>query len=142
MKRAIKQIYFLCAQNRCRSQMAEAFAKFYGGDRVIVQSAGLDPSEEIHPLTVEAMREVGVDISQSTCKKINMKFFLDSNVIVKLCEQIVERCPIVPFKIMNVNWDIHDPLANGGSLEEVRKARDEIRDKVIDLLRGMNIPVT
>lgn len=141
MKGKIHRIYFLCAQNRCRSQMAEAFAQCYGGEHVIAQSAGLDPSDELHPLTIGAMREAGIDISQYTCKPINMKFFLDSHIIVKLCEHIVERCPIVPFHIMNVNWNISDPLANGGSLEKVRKARDEIRDKVIDLLRGMNIPI-
>lgn len=142
MKREVKRIYFLCGQNRCRSQMAEAFAKFYGGDHVVVESAGLNPSEEVHPYTIEAMREVGIDLSQHVCKKIDMKVFLASNAIVKLCEQIVERCPIVPFKIMNVEWNIPDPLAvDGGSLEDVKRARDEIREKVIGLLKGMDIPV-
>jgi arsenate reductase len=62
-----------------------------------------------------------------------MKFFISSNAIVKLCEQIVERCPIVPFGIMNVEWNITDPLAlEGFSIEDVRKARDEIREKVLD----------
>lgn len=62
--------------------------------------------------------------------------------IVKLCEQIVERCPIVPFKVMNVEWSIPDPLAaDGGTLGDVKRVRDEIREKVIGLLKGMDIPV-
>ncbi len=52
----------------------------------MVESAGLEPSKEVHPYTVEAMREVGIDLSQHVCKKIDMKVFLASNAIVKLCE--------------------------------------------------------
>ncbi|RKN85976.1 arsenate reductase ArsC [Paenibacillus ginsengarvi] len=141
MNKKVTQIYFLCGQNRCRSQMAEAFAKHYGGERVVVESAGLEPSNMLHPFTIEVMREVGIDLSQNVCKKIDMKFFISANAIVKLCEQVVERCPIVPFNIMNVEWNITDPLAiDGGTIQDVRRARDEIQEKVIDLLKGMNIP--
>ena len=56
------RIYFLCIQNRCRSQIAEAFAKHYGKDNVIAESAGLEASD-IHPLTVVVMKEIGIDIS-------------------------------------------------------------------------------
>lgn len=143
MKRDVKRIYFLCGQNRCRSQMAEAFAKIYGGEHVVVESAGLNPSDEVHPYTIEAMHELGIDLSKHVCKKINMKVFLASNAIVKLCEQAMERCPIVPFHVTNVEWNVSDPLdENGGSLEDVKRARDEIREKVIGLLKGMDIPVT
>ncbi|MDR6553988.1 arsenate reductase ArsC [Paenibacillus qinlingensis] len=135
------RIYFLCIQNRCRSQIAEAFAKHYGKDNVIAESAGLEASD-IHPLTVEVMKEVGIDISNQTSKKIDMKTFLASNVIVKLCENLVERCPVVPFGITNVQWNILDPLEHSeGNLEALRKNRDEIEKKVIELLKGMNVPV-
>lgn len=134
------RVYFLCIQNRCRSQIAEAFARHYAGDRIIAESAGLDASE-IHPWTVEVMKEAGIDISTNVSKKINMKTFVASNAIVKLCEQVTERCPIVPFGIMNVEWNIKDPLSDGGTIEDVRRARDEIEEKVIDLLKGFNVPV-
>jgi len=63
----------------------------------------------------------------------------DVTQIYFLCGQ---NCPIVPFKIMNVEWNIPDPLAvDGGSLEDVKRARDELREKVIGLLKGMDIPV-
>jgi arsenate reductase len=142
MNKKAARIYFLCNQNRCRSQMAEAFAKHYGGDHVVAESAGLEPADTLHPFTIEVMREAGIDLSQHVCKRIDMKTFISSNAIVKLCEQVAERCPIVPFNIMNVEWSIADPLAtDGDTLQAVREARENIRDKVIELLKGMNIPI-
>jgi arsenate reductase len=66
------QIYFLCGQNRCRSQIAEAFASHFGHESIIVNSAGLAPSP-LHPFTVEVMREVGIDITQNSSKKLISK---------------------------------------------------------------------
>jgi arsenate reductase len=130
------RLYFLCGQNRCRSQIAEAFAKYFATDHVIVNSAGLDPSP-LHPLTIEAMNEVGIDISMQESKKINMKTFLSANVIVKLCEDIQERCPIVPFGIRNEPWNINDPLSGTNpTLEDVRHVREQIKQKVIILLQS------
>lgn len=133
------QIYFLCNENRCRSQIAEAFAKHYSGAHVIVESAGLEP-HDIHPFTLEVMKEIGIDLSGHTSNKINMNFFITSNVIVRLCQQVAERCPIVPFGIKSVNWNIEDPLISG-DIQTVRKSRDEIQQKVIELLKGLNVPL-
>lgn len=135
------RLYFLCIQNRCRSQIAEAFAKHYGGEHIIVESAGLETGA-IHPYTIEVMKEVGIDISSKNSKQINMKTFMQSKVIIKLCEQVNEKCPIVPFAIKNVQWDIVDPLTHMGRLEDVRAARNEIELKVIELLRGVGVPVS
>ncbi|MRN52733.1 arsenate reductase ArsC [Paenibacillus monticola] len=134
------RLYFLCIQNRCRSQIAEAYAKHYGGENVIAESAGLETGD-VHPYTIEVMKEVGIDISHEISKTIDMKTFMQSNVIVKLCEQLNEKCPVVPFAIKNVQWNVADPLAQQGRLEEVRAARDEIRLNVIELFRELNIPV-
>jgi len=134
------RLYFLCIQNRCRSQIAEAFARHYGGEHVIAESAGLETGD-IHPYTIEVMKEVGIDISSKNSKKIDMKTFMQSKVIIKLCEQVNEKCPIVPFAIKNVQWDIADPLTHMGRVEDVRVARDEIELKVIELLRGVGVPV-
>lgn len=134
MSKQSNRIYFLCIQNRCRSQIAEAFAQKYAQEHVLIESAGLEAST-IHPLTIEVMREVDINISDRISKKIDMKKFIASNVIVKLCEQVTERCPIVPFGIHSVEWSITDPL-NGdeGNIEDVRLVRDEIEKKVIQLL--------
>jgi arsenate reductase len=136
------KIYFICIFNRARSQMAEAFAKKYGGDRVVVSSAGVDGAKEIHPMTVEVMKEVGIDISENKSKTINMKTFVSSDVIVKLCEEANERCPIVPFGIQNEQWDIVDPMPKNDSesdMESFRRARDEIEELVKGLLHRLGI---
>lgn len=131
------RLYFLCMQNRCRSQIAEAYARHYGGANVIAESAGLE-REDVHPLTIEAMREDGIDISAQRSKPIDMKTFLNANAVVKLCEPLKERCPAVPFGIQNYQWDIPDPLPSG-DLAEVRRARDAIKAKVLELLRNLNV---
>lgn len=87
------------------------------------------------------MKEVGIDISGEISKSIDMKIFMQSNVIVKLCEQLNEKCPVVPFAIKNVQWDVADPLTAEDQLEEVRAARDQIRLKILELFRELNIPV-
>ncbi|MFD2330108.1 arsenate reductase ArsC [Cohnella sp. GCM10020058] len=128
------RLYFLCGQNRCRSQIAEAYARSLGNEQLFVASAGLNPSS-IHPFTVQVLLEDQIDISRSQSKKIDMKVFLASQVIIKLCGDINERCPIVPFGIRNEQWNIHDPLSDDVStLEAVRATRDEIKAKVIALL--------
>ncbi|WP_414694743.1 metalloregulator ArsR/SmtB family transcription factor [Paenibacillus sp.] len=131
------RIYFLCMQNRCRSQIAEAYARRYGGANVSVESAGLE-TDDIHPLTYEVMREEGFDLATHRSKPIDMKTFLHANAVVKLCEQAKERCPAVPFGIQNYQWDIPDPLPSG-DIAEVRKARDAIKAKVLELLRTLNV---
>ncbi len=122
--------------------MAEAFVKSLGNPNIIVESAGLDP-HPLHPLTVEAMNEIGIDLSGYTSKKIDMKVFLAATVIIKLCEDVQERCPIVPFGIRNEQWNIPDPLGSTPpTLEDVRKARDEIKEKVHTLLNQYSAIVT
>jgi len=132
------RIYFLCGENRCRSQIAEAYAKLMAKDDVIVDSAGLHPSE-IHPLTLSVMNEVGIDLGGHYSKKIDMKTFIASKIVVKMCEDIKEKCPVVPFGIRNVQWNIEDPLSETPpQLEKVRLIREEIKLKVHDLLAQYN----
>jgi arsenate reductase len=80
LKKQSIRIYFLCIQNRCRSQIAEAFAQKYAQEHVVIESAGLEAST-IHPLTIEVMREVDIDISNRVSKKIDMKKFIVWNGI-------------------------------------------------------------
>lgn len=128
------RIYFLCGENRCRSQIAEAYAKQMAREDVIIDSAGLHPSE-LHPHTLSVMNEVGIDLTGQYAKKIDMKTFIASTIVVKLCEEIKERCPVVPFGTRNVQWNIQDPLTETPpQIEKVRSAREEIRLKVRDLL--------
>ncbi|WP_186446281.1 arsenate reductase ArsC [Paenibacillus cremeus] len=135
------RMYFLCVHNRCRSQMAEAFAKHFAGDQIIAGSAGVE-EREIHPMTIKVMKEAGIDISDYRSKRIDMKAFISSHMIVKLCEQVNEKCPSVPFGIQSVQWDIPDPTpvnSGHGNIEDFRTARDLIKEKVIQLLKEQNV---
>ncbi|MBP3962586.1 arsenate reductase ArsC [Paenibacillus lignilyticus] len=134
-------IYFLSIHSRCRTQMAEAFAKHFAGEQILVNSAGVEESE-IHPLAIAVMKEDGIDISAYLPKRIDMKIFTSSNIVVKLCEKANERCPVVPFEILNIQWEIPDPTRkNGeqGSIEEFRAVRDEIKEKVLQLLQEQRV---
>ncbi|WP_308633840.1 arsenate reductase ArsC [Paenibacillus silvisoli] len=140
MKKPLR-IYFFSIYSRCRTQMAEAFAKHFAGDQIIVDSAGLEESE-IHPMAIAVMKEVGIDISSYQPKRINMEYFTSANIVVKLCEKANEKCPVVPFEILNVQWDVPDPtIKNGehGSIEEFRAVRDEIKEKVLQLLNEQRV---
>jgi arsenate reductase len=124
-----KNVLFVCVHNAGRSQMASGFLENLGGDLVRVFSAGSQPKNEINPIAVEVMKEVGIDISTRTPK------ILDDQVI-KLCDYVItmgcgDACPVYPGKIY-LDWDLADPA--GKSLEEVRTIRDDIKDRVISLI--------
>jgi arsenate reductase len=123
------EILFLCVHNAGRSQMAAAFARELGGGRVVVYSAGSDPGEVLNPAVVEAMKEVGLDISNESPKKLTDEMGRRADVIVTMgCG---DACPVYLGK-RYVDWELHDPA--GKSVGEVRTIREEIRVRVEDLL--------
>ncbi len=131
-ERKIK-VLFLCTQNSARSQMAEGFLRHYGGDRFESYSAGLDPTDEIHPCAVEAMREVGVDISEQYPKRLKTYMGKESfNYLVIVCARAEERCPkTFPGVGTTFSWTFEDPrreedLPYDSMLERFRLVRDQI----------------
>ena len=123
------EILFLCVHNAGRSQMAAAFARELGGGRVVVYSAGSDPGEVLNPAVVEAMKEVGLDISNELPKKLTDEMGRRSDVIVTMgCG---DACPVY-LGTRYVDWELRDPA--GQSVEEVRAIRDEIRRRVGSLI--------
>lgn len=142
MEKSKKQkVIFLCTQNSARSQMAEGFLRHYGGDRFEVYSAGLDATDEIHPCAVEAMREIGIDISDQYPK--GLKTYLGKmgfNYLIIVCARAEERCPkTFPGVGTTFSWIFEDPrreedIPYDSMLERFRKVRDEIEPKVMDWL--------
>jgi protein-tyrosine-phosphatase len=109
--------------------MAAAFARELGGGRVVVYSAGSDPGEVLNPAVVEAMKEVGLDISNELPKKLTDEMGRRSDVIVTMgCG---DACPVY-LGTRYVDWELRDPA--GQSVEEVRAIRDEIRRRVGSLI--------
>ena len=122
-------VLFVCVHNAGRSQMAAGFLTTLAGDRVRVLSAGSEPADRINPVAVEAMREVGIDITAATPKVLHNEDVQASDVVVTMgCG---DTCPFYPGKRYE-DWVLDDPA--GQSIEFVRRVRDEIRSRVENLI--------
>ena len=132
-----KGILFLCTGNSCRSQMAEGFAKKILAKNLKIFSAGIEP-KRIHPMAVKVMQEVGIDISKQESKNISEIPLDKINIVITLCGDAAERCPIFPGKVERIHWEIDDPAKAQGSEEEItqafRKIRDNIKSHIISYL--------
>ncbi len=123
-------VLFACVHNAGRSQMAAAwFNHFADPTRARAISAGTEPAARVHPAVVAAMREVGIDLSSTQPSRLTEALAVSVQVLVTMgCG---ETCPVVP-GVRRIDWAIVDP--QGQSLEQVRVIRDEIRDRVRELL--------
>ncbi len=129
------EVLFVCVHNAGRSQMAAALTSWRSGDRVHVRSAGSTPASEINPAVVEAMRELGIDISEEFPKPLADEFVRAADVVITMgCG---DACPIYPGK-KYLDWDVPDPA--GQPLDIVRGIRDEIRSRVEGLISEMITP--
>ena len=139
------RVLFICVHNSGRSQMSEAFLKHYAGDRFDAQSAGLEPGA-LNPLVVEAMDEIGIDISQNKTKSVfdiwkSCELF---QYVISVCdEESAEKCPIFPGPTTRLHWSFHDPSSVTGTpeqkLQKVRQIRDEIGAKIQDWLSSLPV---
>ena len=106
------------------------------GDRFDILSGGLEPSS-LHPLAVQAMAEVGVDISQQSSKEIDVERLWSARMAITLCGDAEERCPVTPPGVLRLHWPLLDPAKATGSEEErlaiFRAVRDEILERMTDL---------
>jgi arsenate reductase len=131
------KVLFLCTQNSARSQMAEGFLRRYGGDRFEAYSAGISPAEGIHHHAVEAMREVGVDISDQHPKSLRTYLGrMGFNYLIIVCARAERDCPkTFPGVGTRLTWAFDDPrgeeVREEESLEEFRKVRDEIEARIL-----------
>ncbi|MFC8086061.1 arsenate reductase ArsC [Streptomyces sp. NPDC057340] len=123
-------VLFVCVHNAGRSQMAAAWLTHLAGDRVEVRSAGSSPGENVNPAAVEAMREVGVDISAEVPKMLTVDAVEESDVCITMgCG---DTCPVFPGK-RYLDWQLADPAGQG--VEAVRPIRDEIKVLVEGLIK-------
>lgn len=126
---ADKIIYFLCTGNSARSQMAEGFAKKYLSGEYDIYSGGIEITA-IHPNAIAVMNEIGIDISTQTSDLVDIKLMSRADLVVTLCKDAYERCPVVPQRSQHIHWGLDDPATAKGTPEEkleiFRKTRDEI----------------
>jgi arsenate reductase len=123
----MRYVLFVCTQNAGRSQMAQAFFERYGPEDVRAESAGAEPADHVHPVVVEAMREVGIDLGGRRPKKLTLEMQLHADWAITLA--CGARCPYVPSVVED--WDVGDPA--GRPIEEVRRIRADIEERVKDL---------
>lgn len=136
-----KGILFLCVANSARSQMAEGLARRRFGTRVVVQSAGSEPSS-VNPYAIEVMREVGIDLTSHRSKSVQAIDPKTVDTVVTLCAE--EVCPVFLSRAARVHWPIGDPdratedLRDEERLQHFRVARDAIRARLEQLAKERN----
>lgn len=122
-------VLFVCVHNAGRSQMAAGFMTKLGGGQIEVLSAGSAPKDQINPVAIEVMAEVGIDIANNTPKVLTVEAVKESDVVITMgCGDV---CPVFPGKRYE-DWVLEDPA--GKDIDSVRAIRDEIRSKVENLL--------
>ncbi|WP_029373838.1 arsenate reductase ArsC [Mycobacterium sp. UM_WWY] len=130
-------VLFLCTHNAGRSQMALGYFTHYAGDNAVAWSGGSEPGNEINPAAIEAMREVGIDITGEYPKPWTDEIVQAADVVITMgCG---DACPIFPGKRYE-NWELPDPARQG--LDAVRPTRDQIDQRIHQLLAELNVPVS
>jgi protein-tyrosine-phosphatase len=130
----MKTVLFVCVHNAGRSQMAAGFMRTLGAGKVEVLSAGSAPKDSINPVAVAAMAEVGIDIANNVPKVLTPEAVQMSDVVITMgCG---DACPFYPGKRYE-DWKLDDPAGEG--IEQVRRIRDEIREKVAKLLAEITL---
>jgi arsenate reductase len=128
-----KRVLILCTGNSARSQMAEGLLRHDGGARFDVHSAGVSPTQ-VRPEAIEAMREVGVDISHQRSKSVEEFAGQAFDHVITVCDNAREQCPVFPAETRRIHWSFDDPAAAEGDSHErlviFRRVRDEIRARL------------
>ena len=129
------RVLILCTGNCVRSQMAEGLLRHLGGSAYEVHSAGSHPNGYVSPLAIEAMREIGIDISAHRSKSISEFASQRFGTVITVCDSAAEECPVFPGAPQRIHWSIWDPGAVTGAHEEKLAAFRRIRDDLAARLR-------
>jgi protein-tyrosine-phosphatase len=132
MADGVPEVLFVCVHNAGRSQMAAGLLERMSGGRVRAISAGSEPGDSLNPAAVQAMEEVGIDISAERPRKLEDAMVRESDVVITMgCG---DACPIYPGKRYE-DWDVEDP--SGADLQTVRRIREEIANRITELIAGL-----
>lgn len=141
------KVLFVCIHNSARSQMAEALLKKIGGEEFDVESAGLEPGT-LNPLVVEAMQDIGIDISKNKTKRV-FDFYKQGRMfhyVITVCDEAsAERCPIFPGVTKRLHWSFEDPSGFQGShderLNKTIAVRNQIERKIATYAKELRSPI-
>ena len=128
------RVLFLCTGNSCRSHMAEGLLRALGGDRFEVFSAGAKPAGHVHPLAIQVMQELDIDISRHTSKSLAVFDGQRFDYLITVCDNAREACPTYAGAAQQIHWSFDDPAHATGTDEQklklFRRVRDEIRQRI------------
>jgi len=135
-----RKVIFICTGNSCRSQIAEGLLRDQYNDKFEVYSAGSEPSK-LHPAAIRVMEEWGVNISNQKSEHIRHYTDKDLDILITVCDNAKNNCPIFPNVEININWNIKDPF-NGWSgapekLVPYRETRDELKKRIDELFESI-----
>jgi glutathione/glutaredoxin type arsenate reductase len=132
----MKRVMFVCKKNSRRSQMAEGFARTLGEGKISVSSSGLEASQ-VDPTTVQVMSEVGIDITNQTSKALSDFNAKDYDAVISLCGCGVNLPDEWVLREVFEDWQLDDP--EGQSIETFRCVRDEVKDRVKQLIESLTV---
>jgi arsenate reductase (thioredoxin) len=134
----MKRVMFVCKKNSRRSQMAEGFTKAFVQDKVSVTSSGLE-SSQVDPIVIQVMSEVGIDVSGQASKPLSNFKPEDYDVVISLCGCGVNLPKQWVVREVFEDWQLDDP--EGQSIDVFRRVRDEVKDRVIALLKSFDLEI-
>lgn len=135
-----RRVLILCTGNCVRSQMAEGLLRHLGGSAYEVYSAGSKPNGYVSPLAIEAMSEIGLDISAHSSKSVTEFAGQRFETVITVCDSAAEHCPVFPGAPQRIHWSIWDPGAATGSHQEKLAAFRRVRDDLASRLRAFLAP--
>ena len=132
MNSAKRNVLFLCVHNSCRSQMAAALLARIAPERFEISSAGLEPAEQLHPLTIRVMNEIGINLHHAAPTDLR-KYLgrISAHHLIIVCDTAAERCPrVFPGALERITWPFPDPAAVEGTIDEKLAAFRQVRDDI------------
>tara|TARA_B100000676_G_C17576404_1_gene579814 strand:- start:182 stop:601 length:420 start_codon:yes stop_codon:yes gene_type:complete len=134
-----KKIIFICTGNACRSQIAHGLLENMARDKFEVFSAGSHPSR-VHTMSIKIMEEIGIDISHHTSDLIDHYLKTGIEIVITVCDNANEICPIFPGDVERLHWSIDDPFKgwnfDEGQIQSFRDTREEIKQRIIKFLQN------
>ena len=124
-------VLILCTGNSCRSHLAEGILRKLAGDLLEVASAGSKPAGYVHPLGIQAMAEIGIDISAQSSKHMDEFLARDVETVITVCGNADQACPVFPGQINRHHWPFEDPAHATGTEEELRTVFRRVRDQIL-----------
>ena len=133
-----KNVLFLCTGNSCRSQMAQGWATYLRGDEIEAFSAGVAPAV-LSSRAAEVMAEAGVDISKNYSKYIDDLQGIDFDLVVTVCDNAKEQCPVWPSEVKVIHHCFDDPTCAMGTVDFVMSEFRRVRDEIRDFIKGLEV---